>query len=156
MSAENTTSVSRIISASPQAVYQAFLNPNSVASWLPPDTMTATVHNFDAREGGAIHMSLHYPDSDTTSQGKSSEHTDTFKGLFSELIPNEKIVWAVQFESDDASFSGKMTVSWILAPSGNGTQVTALCENIPSGIRPEDNEEGSRSTLEKLAAFVEK
>jgi hypothetical protein len=27
--------------------------------------------------------------------------------------------------------------------------------NIPSGIRPEDNEEGTQLTLEKLARYVE-
>jgi len=33
--------------------------------------------------------------------------------------------------------------------------VTILFENIPPGIRPEDNEAGSRSSLEKLARYVE-
>jgi hypothetical protein len=29
-----------------------------------------------------------------------------------------------------------------------------VCDNIPSGIRLEDNEEGCRLTLDNLAAFV--
>jgi len=37
----------------------------------------------------------------------------------------------------------------------SGTEVTILCENIPPGIRPADNEAGCRSTLEKLAAFLD-
>ena len=63
-------------------------------------------------------------------------------------------MWATEFESADPSFSGEMLVTWMLEPAGSRTQVTVLCENIPPGIRPEDNEAGCRSTLEKLAAHL--
>jgi uncharacterized protein YndB with AHSA1/START domain len=99
-------------------------------------------------------MSLVYSEDDSSSRGKTSASTDTFRGRFAKLIPNEQIVWAVEFESADPSFAGEMTVSTTLAPAGNGTKVTILCENIPPGVRPEDNEAGCRSTLEKLASFL--
>jgi uncharacterized protein YndB with AHSA1/START domain len=70
------------------------------------------------------------------------------------LIPCERIVWAVEFESADPSFAGEMTVSTTLAAAGSGTKVTIVCENIPRGVRLEDNEAGCRSTLEKLATFL--
>jgi hypothetical protein len=57
-------------------------------------------------------------------------------------------------ESADPSFAGELIVSTTLEPAGSGTKVTMLCENIPAGVRPEDNEAGCRSTLEKLAAFL--
>ena len=100
-------------------------------------------------------MSLVYPEDDGSSRGKTSESTDTFRGRFVKLIPNERIVWAVEFESADPSFAGEMIVSTTLAPAGSGTEVTIVCENIPRGIRPEDNEVGCRSTLEKLASFLD-
>lgn len=100
-------------------------------------------------------MSLVYPEGDTSSRGKTSASTDTFHGRFVKLIPCEQIVWATEFESVNASFAGEMIVSWTLAPAASGTEVTVLCENIPRGIRPEDNETGCRSTLEKLASFLE-
>lgn len=155
MSEPGRTEVSRIVDASPGAVYRAFLDPAALAQWLPPGEMTAIVHAFDAREGGVFSMSLVYPESETVARGKTSENTDTFRGRFARLIPSELVVWAVEFQSADPAFAGEMTVSAIFAPlSGGRTRITMLCENIPSGINPEDNEAGSRSTLEKLAAYL--
>jgi uncharacterized protein YndB with AHSA1/START domain len=116
--------------------------------------MTGVVHAFDAREGGAFNMSLVYPESGGPARGKTSESTDTFRGRFVKLIPNKQIAWAVEFESADPSFAGEMTVTTTLARAGSGTKVTILCENIPRGVRPEDNALGCRSTLEKLAFFL--
>ena len=152
----NTTSteVSKIISAPRKAVYLAFLDKEAVAAWLPPGSMRGVVHAFDAREGGAFSMSLVYPESGSLVQGKTSESTDTFRGHFVKLIRNKQIVWAVEFESADPSFTGEMKVNTKLAPAGSGTKVTIRCESIPHGIRLEDNEAGGRSTLEKLASFL--
>ena len=153
-----TTSVSRMINAPRHAVYQAFLDADAVATWLAPDTMKGEVHAFEPREGGIIRMSLTYPNIEETPDGKggkSSDNTDTFQGTFGELIPNEKIVWLTEFESPDPAFAGEMKLTWSFEDADGGTQVTVLCENIPVGIRPEDNEAGSRSSLEKLARFLE-
>jgi uncharacterized protein YndB with AHSA1/START domain len=152
---ERTTIVSTRINAPREAVYRAFLDPNALATWLPPGSMTGLVHAFDAREGGSFSMSLVYPE-DEAPRGKTSAHTDTFKGRFVKLVPNEQIVWATEFESADPAFAGEMIVTTTLASTGAGTQVTIACENIPRGVKLEDNEAGCRSTLEKLATFVER
>jgi len=154
----STTSVSRVINAPRLAVYQAFLDADAVAAWLAPDNMRSEVHRFDPREGGEIWMSLIYQSIDESPDGrggKSSADTDTFQGKFITLIPGEKIVWLTEFDSPDPAFAGKMKLTWSFVDTLGGTEVTVLCENIPEGIRPEDNEEGSRSSLEKLAAFLE-
>jgi uncharacterized protein YndB with AHSA1/START domain len=156
MSTSPNTVVSRVVAAPRESVYGALLDKDALRTWLPPDPMTGVVHAFDAREGGPFRMSLVYPEGDTSSRGKSSERTDTFQGRFVTLIPNERVVWAVEFESDDPSFAGEMLLTWMLAPVDGGTEITVLCENIPRGIRPEDNEAGCRSTLENLAAFLER
>jgi uncharacterized protein YndB with AHSA1/START domain len=155
MSEQPSTVVSKVMNASPEAVYRAFLDQDALAAWLPPGSMKGVVHDFDGREGGAFRMSLVYPEDDTSSRGKTSQRTDTFRGRFVKLIPYQRIVWATEFESDDTSFAGEMTVDTTLAPAGSGTKVTIRCENIPPGIRPEDNEAGCRSTLEKLASFLD-
>src|SRR5207248_10785890 len=89
-------------------------------------------------------------------RGKTAEDTDTFDGTFLELLHNEKIVWLTRFESDQPDFAGDMKITWTFADAPGGTQVTALCEDIPKGIRLEDNELGSKSSLRKLAAFIER
>jgi uncharacterized protein YndB with AHSA1/START domain len=152
-----TTSVSKVINAPRHAVYQAFLDGNAVASWLAPDNMRGAVDTFEPREGGKIRLSLTYlnvEDSPDGKGGKSSEDTDIVQGRIIELVPDEKIVWLTEFESQDPAFSGAMTLIWSLTDVDGGTEVTVRCENIPRGIRPEDNEAGSRSTLENLAAFL--
>jgi uncharacterized protein YndB with AHSA1/START domain len=153
-----STSVSHFIKAPRERVYQAFMDGESVAAWLAPENMKGTVHTFEPRKGGEIHMSLSYQNIEETPDGKggkSSADTDTFRGSFAEIVPNEKIVWLTEFESDEPEFAGEMKLTWSFVDADGGTEVTVLCENIPQGIRPEDNEEGSRSSLEKLAAYVE-
>lgn len=151
----SSTKVSRIIRAPRRALYEAFLDPDALASWRAPETMTARVHEFDAREGGAYRMSLTYTDPERSPGGKTSDHTDTFQGRFVELAPHEKIVELVEFESPDPAFAGEMKMTTTFAETATGTEVTVLCEDLPPGIRPEDNELGCRESLQNLARLVE-
>jgi uncharacterized protein YndB with AHSA1/START domain len=150
-----STSVSRTIKAPRKAVYHAFLDPASVAAWLAPDNMKGHVHAFDPREGGRFRMSLTYIAPKHSLGGKTSENTDTFQGRFVELVPYAKIVEVIEFESRDPAFAGEMSMTVSLADVAGGTKVTILCENIPKGIRPEDNEQGCKESLQKLAALLE-
>ena len=152
----HNTRVSRLIRAPRAAIYEAFLNPGSLATWLPPEGMTAEVHEFNPHEGGAFRLSLTYEAPGHSAPGKTSVDSDMIKGRFVELAPGERIVWRTTFESDDPGFAGEMTITWTFVAVENGTEVSVLCENIPAGVRPEDNAAGSRSSLEKLAAFVER
>jgi uncharacterized protein YndB with AHSA1/START domain len=117
--------------------------------------MKARVHVFDAREGGAFRMSLTYQDPAQSPGGKTSEDTDTFHGRFIELVPGEKIVEVIEFESQDTRFAGRMKITTTLTDADEGTEIMLLCEDIPAGIRPEDNEMGSKQSLQKLAALLE-
>lgn len=151
-----STQVSQLVKAPRAIVYQAFVKPDAVAAWLAPDTMRGNMLAFDPRTGGEFRMSLTYMDQSDSPRGKTSEDTDTFQGKFVELIPNEKIVQSVEFESEQPEFAGEMKITWSLVDANGGTEVTVLFEDIPPGIRLEDNELGSRQSLRKLAAFVER
>jgi uncharacterized protein YndB with AHSA1/START domain len=100
-------------------------------------------------------MSLIYLHVEHPVAGKSAADRDAFQGRFAELVPNERIVWEVDFESDDPGNAGTMRISWELRDVMTGTEVSVLTENIPPGIRPEDNELGCQSSLAKLAHLVE-
>jgi uncharacterized protein YndB with AHSA1/START domain len=152
------TEVSRVIRAPRRSVYQAFLDPQAVAAWLPPGHMKGEVHVFEPREGGRIRMSLTYRDpkeKPVGKGGKTSADTDTFQGRFAQLVPGETIVWTTEFESNDPEYSGEMRTTFTLADEGDDTKVTVLTENIPPGVRPEDNAAGARSSLDHLAALTE-
>ncbi len=141
-----------MIKAPRTAIYRACLDPDALVSWRVPDNMTAHVHVFDAREGGAFRMSLTY--TDPGQGGKTSQGTDTFQGRFLKLVPGERIVELIEFESPDPSFAGEMKMTTSLTDTDAGTEVTVLCEELPAGIRPEDNEPGTEQALAKLAALV--
>jgi uncharacterized protein YndB with AHSA1/START domain len=155
MNESNATSVTRVIRASRPIIYRAFLDADLLAKWLPPEGMRGEVYRLDARQGGAFDMSLVYLREEHRVAGKSSEDRDTFQGRFAELIPDERIAWEVNFQSDDPGNAGTMRITWDLREVMTGTEVTCLTENIPPGIRPEDNEEGSKSSLANLAVLVE-
>jgi uncharacterized protein YndB with AHSA1/START domain len=150
-----STRVSRTIKAPRKAVYQAFLDRDALASWLPPETMTGQVHAFEPHEGGRFRMSLTYQDPRHSPGGKTSEDTDTVRGRFVELVPDEKVAWVTEFESQDPGFAGEMRITFSLTDADGGTEVCVVCDNIPRGVRPEDNELGCRSSLKKLAALLE-
>ncbi len=92
---------------------------------------------------------------DNLHQGKTTENTDVTQGRFLELVPNERIVQTVNFDSEDPAFSGEMIQKWFFEAVSEGTKVTIVCENVPEGIRKEDHDTGLRSTLENLAIFTE-
>jgi uncharacterized protein YndB with AHSA1/START domain len=150
-----STRTSRVIKASRDALYRAFTDPAALTVWLAPGEMTGKIHEFDARVGGGYRMSLFYPSSEHVYRGKTSEREDRFTARFVELTPPSRIVEAISFDSVGPAFLGEMTMTITFEERDGGTEVTILFENIPPGIRPEDNEAGSRSSLEKLARYVE-
>lgn len=153
-SAERVDQASRIILATPKAIYQAMLDAEALASWRPPAGMTARFERFDARLGGGYRMVLTYPEAQR-GQGKTRDDVDVVEGRFVELDPFERIVEEVRFESDDPAFAGVMRVATQLTAVADGTKVTIRCENVPPGISPEDHQDGMASTLRNLANFIE-
>lgn len=149
-------SASKMISASPQLVYDALLDPEALVEWLPPKGMKGRIHAFEPREGGTYRIALTYEAPNHSTDGKTTQDSDVVEGRFRELIPNERIVQVVEFQSKDPSFAGSMSITWSLAAMPGGTEVTVICENVPHGIRKEDHDAGLRSTLENLAAFAER
>jgi uncharacterized protein YndB with AHSA1/START domain len=150
-----TTRTSRLIKASRQELYHAFTDPEALAAWLAPGGMTGKVHNFDGRVGGGYEMSLFYPSSEQGVRGKSAELEDRYRSRFLELTPPSRVVEAITFDSTDPAFAGEMIMEVTLEERDGGTEVTIVFRNIPAGISPEDNDTGTRSSLEKLARYVE-
>ena len=149
------TRTSRIIRARPEQLYQAFIDPAALVAWLPPAEMTGKIHEFDARVGGGYRMSLFYPPDERAHRGKTSDREDMVDVRFVELTPARWIVEAVSFVTTDPALSGEMTMTATFDEGTGGTEVTLLFENLPPGLRPEDNEVGSRLSLEQLARRFE-
>jgi uncharacterized protein YndB with AHSA1/START domain len=149
----STTQVSRHIRAPRTAVYRALLDAADVQLWMVPDDMTSEVHSFDAGEGGTFRISLTYDL--PTGTGKTSARTDTFHGRFARLVPDTEVVQVVEFETDDPTMQGEMTITYQLADAEGGTELLSRHEHVPPGVSPEDNELGTRMSMDKLARLVE-
>ena len=149
-----STRVSRLIHAPRAAIYAALIDPDAIARWRAPDGMTCRVHSFDAREGGEYRVSLTYDEADR--QGKSSAHTDTYRGRFLRLVPNEEVVETMEFETDDPALAGAMTLTTALCDSADGTEVVMSHEGVPDAIPAADNDLGTRMALANLARLVER
>lgn len=147
-------SASRTIDAPAQLVFQAFVQPASLMAWLPPQGMSGRAIEYDFREGGRYRIELRYEQD--AGAGKTTGQTDITQGRFLELIAGRRITQSVEFESDDPSFAGEMMMAWSFEPVSKGTLVTIVATNVPSGISKADHDAGLRSSLDQLAAFVER
>lgn len=146
-----STSTSSIIAASPAQLYAAFVDPAVLIAWLPPAGMTGRLHQFDARVGGGYEMSLFYSADEQAWRGKTTDKEDRVRVRFDELSPPHKIVETVRFVTTDPAFLGEMRHTVTFDEVTGGTRVTLLFENLPPGLRPEDNDAGARLSLENLA-----
>jgi uncharacterized protein YndB with AHSA1/START domain len=142
MDMPTTHAASRTILASPRTIFRVLLDGEAMANWRPPAGMTARIERFDPRPGGRYRMALIYPD-DGTAHGKSNAQEDVVEGCFVEILPDERLIEEVSFESDDPRFQGSMTITTTLAPVREGTRVTITATNVPPGINEADHRAAS-------------
>lgn len=140
----STIHLHRVLTTDPMKVYRAFIEPDAIASWLPPYGFLCTVHELDARVGGKHRMSFR---NFTTGNGHS------FGGEYLELIPGERLVYTDRF--DDPGMPGEMTVTVTLKAVSAGTEMTIEQAGIPDMIPPDQCHVGWQECLTKLARLVE-
>jgi uncharacterized protein YndB with AHSA1/START domain len=140
----NTIRLHRVLTARPERVYKAFLDPDAMVKWLPPNGFTAKVHQMDARVGGGYKMSF-----TNFSTGKSH----SFGGRYTELSPHERIRYSDTF--DDPHLPGEMQVTISLKKVSVGTELSILQEGIPDAIPPEACYLGWQESLILLAKLVQ-
>jgi uncharacterized protein YndB with AHSA1/START domain len=140
----NTVRLHRVLATTPEKLYRAFLEPDAVAKWLPPNGFACTVHHLEARVGGTHKMSFR---NFTTGNGHS------FGGRYLELVPNERLRYTDTF--DDPNMPGEMTVTVSLKPVSVGTELTIVQEGVSDAIPIEACYLGWQQSLENLAKLVE-
>jgi len=148
-----TDTASRIIAARHARVYAAMVDQLALEMWLPPEGMTARFERFDLRRGGSYRLVLSYTDA-SGSPGKATAETDIVEARFAEVVPENRVVQAVDFESNDSALAGTMTMTWEVTPVNGGTRVDITADDVPDGISAEDHAQGLASSLENLARFL--
>src|SRR6266705_6313907 len=122
----NTVRLHRVLRATPERVYRAFLDADAMVKWLPPNGFTGKIHHLDAKVGGTYKMSF-------TNFSTGTSHS--FGGKYLELKPGERIVATDVF--DDPNLPGEMRTTYTLTKVSVGTEVNIVQENIPAAIPPE-------------------
>ncbi|MEV6607012.1 SRPBCC family protein [Kutzneria sp. NPDC051319] len=148
-----TDAASRVIAATPDRVYAAFVDPEALAVWLPPEGMSGRFERFDARPGGSYRLTLTYADA-SRAPGKATADSDVVEARFVDIVPGVRVVQAVDFVSDDPAYAGTMIMTWEVAADGDGTKVEIRADDVPDGISAADHAVGLASSLANLAAYV--
>jgi uncharacterized protein YndB with AHSA1/START domain len=150
-----TDTASRVIAAPLERVYAAFVDPDALIAWLPPEGMSGRFERFDARPGGSYRMVLTYADA-SGAPGKATANSDIVEGRFLDVVPGARVVQAVDFVSDDPAHAGTMTMAWELTAVDAVTRVEIRADDVPDGISAEDHAAGLASSLANLAAYLER
>ena len=140
----NTIKLHRVLRAAPEKIYRAFLDPDAMVKWLPPDGFTAKVHHMDAKVGGTYKMSF-------TNFTNGQSHS--FGGTYKELVPGVRIRYTDKF--DDPNLPGEMTATIEFKKVLCGTELTVVQEGIPAAIPTEMCYLGWQESLILLAKLVE-
>ena len=140
----NTVRLHRVLRASPENIYRAFLDPDAIVKWMPPNGFTGKIHQIDAKVGGTYKMSF-------TNFTTGESHA--FGGKYLELVPNERICNTDNF--DDPNLPGEMVTTVNLNRVSCGTEVNIVQEGIPEEIPPEACYLGWQDSLSLLAQLVE-
>ena len=140
----NTVNLHRVLAAKPEKVFRAFLNPDAMAKWLPPNGFTCRVHRMQAKVGGTYKMSF---------TNFTTEKTVSFGGEYRELVENERLRYTDNF--DDPNLPGEIQVTVILKKVSLGTEMTIVQEGLPTIIPLEACYVGWQQSLNNLAKLVE-
>jgi len=140
----STIRLHRVLRATPERVYRAFLNPDAMAKWLPPNGFTCKVHHMEAKIGGTYKMSF-------TNFSSGASHS--FGGKYVELVPNERLRYTDAF--DDPNMPGEMMTTIVLKKVSVGTELNVTQEGVPDAIPAEACYLGWQESLTQLAMLAE-
>lgn len=140
----NTVKFHRVLKSTPERVYRAFITPAAWAKWLPPHGFVGTVHEMDARVGGAYRGSF---------TNFTNGHTHSFGGEYLELVPHTRLRYSARF--DDPNLPGEMQTTVTLREVFCGVEINIVQEGIPSVIPAEACYLGWQESLQLLAQLVE-
>jgi uncharacterized protein YndB with AHSA1/START domain len=140
----NTVRLHRVIATKPKKVYRAFLEPDAVASWLPPFGFLCTVHELEPEVVGKHRMLF---------RNFTTGSSHSFGGEYKELVPGERLVYTDRF--DDPNVPGEMKVTVELKAVSVGTEMSVVQEGVPDVIPLEACYLGWQQSLAQLASLVE-
>ena len=140
----NTVRLHRVLATTPEKVYRAFIEPDALAKWLPPNGFTCTVHHLEPKVGGSYRMSF---------RSFTTGNSHFFGGEYVELTPHERLRYTDRFE--DPGMPGQLHVTVTLRKVSVGTEINIIQDGIPDVIPLDGCYLGWQESLRNLAKLVE-
>jgi uncharacterized protein YndB with AHSA1/START domain len=140
----HTVRLHRVLTTRPEKIYRAFLEPDALAKWIPPDGFACTVHHLESKVGGTFRASF---------RNFTTGDSHSFSGEYIELVPHERLRYTDKF--DDPKMTGNIQVTVTLKAVQVGTELTIVQEGLPDVIPPEACYLGWQQSLQNLARLVE-
>jgi uncharacterized protein YndB with AHSA1/START domain len=140
----HTIQLHRVLRATPERIYRAFLEADALVKWLPPHGFTGKIHHMDARVGGTYKMSF---------TNFTSGQSHAFGGTYLEMVPHERLRYTDQF--DDPNLPGEMQTTITLQQVSVGTELRIVQEGVPAVIPAAACYLGWQESLTLLAQLVE-
>lgn len=140
----HTVRLHRVLSTKPEKIYRAFLEPDALAKWMPPDGFACTVHHLEPKIGGKFKIAF---------RNFTTGDSHAFGGEYTELVPHERVGYTDRF--DDPKMPGSIQVTVTLRAVPVGTELTIVQEGLPDVIMPEACYLGWQQSLQNLARLVE-
>jgi uncharacterized protein YndB with AHSA1/START domain len=140
----STIRLHRVLATNPDKVYRAFIEPDALAKWLPPNGFTCTVHSFEGTVGGTFKMSF---------RNFTTGESHSFGGEYLDLVPGERLRYTDKF--DDPNLPGEMQVTVTLKKVSVGTELDITQAGVPDLIPAEACYLGWQESLRNLAKLVE-
>lgn len=140
----HTIRLHRVLKASPEKVYRAFLDADAMCKWSPPYGFTAKMHHMEPKVGGTFKMSF---------SNFTTQQSHTFGGTYHELVPNERLRYSDVF--DDPNLPGEIMVTVTLKEVFCGTELSILQEGVPEMIPEAACYLGWQESLLQLVTLVE-
>ena len=144
MTTDRTIRLHRVLPTTPEKIYRAFLDPDALARWLPPNGFTGKVHQLEPKVGGKHRMSF---------SNFTTGNVHSFGGEYVELVPNQRLRYTDRF--DDPKLPGEMRVTVTLKAVSCGTELTISQEGVPEAIPLEACYLGWQESLRNLSRLVE-
>lgn len=144
----------RLVAAPLGRTFAALVDPDALLRWLPPDGMRGRFEHVDLRPGGGYRLVLTYLDPGA-GRGKTTADADVVDVRVLRVDVDDRVVFAVDFDSDDPALAGTMTMTWSVTAEAGGTRVELRADDVPDGISAADHAEGLRWSLDQLARHLE-
>jgi uncharacterized protein YndB with AHSA1/START domain len=114
--------VRRTIAASPEELFDAWLDPEALATWMRPGTIHSTVAKVEPHEGGSYEITM---------QGQSGPIVH--KGVYRQIDRPKRLVFT--WDSPGTELRDTLvTVDFV--PVGKRTEVIVTHEQLPESAKP--------------------